>query len=324
MVRQGSWFNRLRALRNSPVGYGIAAGALFLALGLRGLLDPWVSIPFVTLFPAIIVAALFGGRFAGIAAVAAGGLISWYFWLEPRRSMTLSWPSGWANAGAFVLTSAVLLLLARILNDALDALARERDRANHLFAELQHRTANVMQNVSALLRQSQLQVRHHAEARAVLQVAQSRFDAMASIHRRLYEPEARDATHQQVIQGLSDDLLGGLGATAKSQVFAEDKPLDHRKLFTLCVLLAELIINSHKHAFSGQEGRIAIRLTEQRGVWKLEYTDNGPGLPQGYSLDAKSLGTRVLAGLAAQLGGTLKPLVGLPGARFELQFPGGG
>jgi two-component sensor histidine kinase len=243
--------------------------------------------------------------------------------MEPRYTVFKgSGPSPYLNAAVYVVTCTLLLLLVRYLNAALDQLERERDRANHLFGELQHRTANVMQNVSALLRHGMAQVRHDPVSTEVLRTAKSRFEAMASIHRRLYEPRAQTVSNQSLLQSLCDDLLKALGSSAEVQVFAEDKPLEHRKMFSLCVLLTELVINSTKHAFSAlPEGKIAVWLTERNGMFKLDYADNGPGLPPDFTMTGPSLGGRILSGLAAQLDGKLVPVASGPGARFELEFP---
>ena len=323
MVLNVSWLSAVRRLRNTPPGYLAAAGALLLAVGLRWAVDPYVTVPFITLFPAIIAAALIGGRTAGIAVAVIGGVCSWLLWLEPRYSLVKgNGASSYFNAVAYVITSAILLVLVRYLNKALDELEQERDRANHLFSELQHRTANVMQNVSALLRTGMARVKHDPIATDILKTAQSRFDAMANIHRRLYEPQSAGMSNQVLLQDLCTEYLQALGSTAEVQVIADEKPLDHRKMFSLCVLLTELIMNSSKHAFPLIPGGVIyIWLTEREGIFKLDYADNGPGLPKGFSFEGPSLGGRIMEGLAAQLGGKLIPLTGGPGARFELQFP---
>ncbi len=302
----------------------MAAGSLAVAVALRWAVDPHVTIPFVTLFPAIIAAGLFGGRIAGIAVAFAGGVISWLLWIEPRYWVIKgAGASGYFNAIAYVITSAFLLILVRYLNKALDELERERDRASHLFGELQHRTANVMQNVSALLRNGMTKVKHDPVATDILKTAQSRFAAMANIHRRLYQPQSKGLNNQALLQGLCEDLLNALGSTAEVHVTADDVALEHRKMFSLCVLLTELVMNSSKHAFPHiPGGAIYIWLTERDGTFKLDYADNGPGLPKGFSFDGPSLGGKIMEGLAAQLGGKLIPIVDGPGARFELQFPG--
>ena len=55
----------LRRYQDKPSGYTIALIVLALALGVRELLDPYIKIPYVTLFPAMVVCSLVGGRLAG-------------------------------------------------------------------------------------------------------------------------------------------------------------------------------------------------------------------------------------------------------------------
>ena len=63
----------LRSYQDKPSGYTIALIVLALALGVRELLDPYIKIPYVTLFPAMVVCSLVGGRLAGILAEAGDG-----------------------------------------------------------------------------------------------------------------------------------------------------------------------------------------------------------------------------------------------------------
>ena len=56
----------LRRYQDKPSGYTIALVVLALALGVRELLDPYIKIPYVTLFPAMVVCSLVGGRLAGL------------------------------------------------------------------------------------------------------------------------------------------------------------------------------------------------------------------------------------------------------------------
>jgi len=75
----------LRKYQDTPQGYLIAFIVLAVALGLRQAVDPYTRIPFVTLFPAMVICSLVGGRAAGILAAVLGGIVAWYFWLPPRR-----------------------------------------------------------------------------------------------------------------------------------------------------------------------------------------------------------------------------------------------
>jgi len=75
----------LRRYQDTLPGYLIAALVFIVALGMREAVDPYIKIPYVTLFPAMIICSLVGGRAAGILAAVAGGLIAWYLWLAPRE-----------------------------------------------------------------------------------------------------------------------------------------------------------------------------------------------------------------------------------------------
>jgi hypothetical protein len=86
-------------------------------------------------------ARLVGGRLAGILAAGVGGIIAWYLWLPPRGTFSLEWPTAQLTILLYVLTSTILLLLTRGLNETLKDLEKERDLSAELFRELQHRTA---------------------------------------------------------------------------------------------------------------------------------------------------------------------------------------
>jgi hypothetical protein len=149
----------LRRYQDKPSGYLIALIVVALALGVRELLDPHIKIPYVTLFPAMVVCSVVGGRLAGILAAVVGGLIAWYLWLPPRGTFSLEWPDSQLTIILYVVTSTILLLLTRGLNETLKELEKERDLSAELFRELQHRTANNLQNVSALLQQNREAIR---------------------------------------------------------------------------------------------------------------------------------------------------------------------
>ena len=105
-------------------------------MGGRELLDPYIKIPYVTLFPAMVVCSLVGGRLAGILAAAFGGVVAWYLWLPSRGTFSVEWPTAQLTIFLYVLTSTILLLLTRGLNETLKELEKERDLSAELFREL--------------------------------------------------------------------------------------------------------------------------------------------------------------------------------------------
>src|SRR5258707_15396738 len=122
-----SFIRVLRKYQDTPAGYLMAAAVLLSALGVRELVDPYIKIPYVTLFPAMVICSLVGGRIAGILSAIIGGVIAWDFWLPPRGRLRLEWPVWLFPAALNVVTSTVLLLLIRGLIETMPALEKERN-----------------------------------------------------------------------------------------------------------------------------------------------------------------------------------------------------
>jgi PAS domain S-box-containing protein len=85
-------------------GYALAAGAVGAALLARMMLDPLVQerAPFIIFVLAVMVAAGFGGRGPGLAAIAASVLLGVFFLLEPRGAFVLQDLSALVHLGLFV------------------------------------------------------------------------------------------------------------------------------------------------------------------------------------------------------------------------------
>ena len=64
----------------------------------------------MTLFPAMVICSLVGGRAAGILAAVIGGIAAWYLWVPPRGTFELEWPVGHLTIALYITTSTVLLL----------------------------------------------------------------------------------------------------------------------------------------------------------------------------------------------------------------------
>jgi len=312
----------LRRYQDKPSGYAIALIVLALALGVRELLDPYIKIPYITLFPAMVVCSLVGGRLAGILAASVGGIIAWYLWLPPRGTFSLEWPTSHLTILLYVVTSTILLLLTRGLNETLRELEKERDLSAELFRELQHRTANNLQNVSALLRQNREAIRRDpSQALDVLDSAERRFEIMSRINRRLYNPEMEDVEATPLLEALCQDILASMG---NNNVFVVVSPssirLRREKTMLLSLIVAELMMNVIKHAFDhGRPGSVVIRLEAKGSEYHLIFTDDGKGLPEGSSITTVSgLGNRIVRGLVEQMAGTVRSQSGPAGTTIEI------
>lgn len=71
-------------LRTRPlVGYGFALGVWLAAFVLRAALADWFppGFPYLTFFPAVVVAAYFAGLWPSVLTAVLSGLSAWWFWI---------------------------------------------------------------------------------------------------------------------------------------------------------------------------------------------------------------------------------------------------
>lgn len=313
---------RLRNFQDTPAGYGIAAAVTLGSIVLREVLDPYFAMPYVLLFPAMVVAALAGGRTAGILAALVGGLAAWYLWILPRESWSLEWPAGYISITLYVLSAIVILLVVRGLNETMRTLERERDLSSTLFTELQHRTANNLQVVSSMLQRNRDMVRRHPEAASeVIDAAATRFEVMSRINRLLYSPEMQVVQMGSFLETLSAQILGAIG---NSSILVTCRPCDvslsRTKAMVLSSITAELLTNSAKHAFTGA-GSVIIGLVQKDGHCIFSYSDDGRGFDASAPAPTDGLGSRIIAALVAQIGATIETRSGPGGTSVTIRVP---
>ena len=307
------------ALRAHPwLGDAAALAAAALALALRFALDEVLppGFPYLTFFPAVILTTFFFGLRPGITCATLSGLAAWYFFIPPTSSFLLDGPTALALIFyAFIV--AVDIALIHLMHRAGDRLRAEREvtaglyeQQRTMFQELQHRVANNMQFVAALLTLQKRQVGDDPKAAlAALDEARVRLETISRIHRRLYDPSSIEAPVGQYLKELCADLLDATGA--QNIVCLVDMPplrLDLTRLTTLSLLVVEVVTNALKHAFpAGARGTITIQIQQLDATHlRLTIADDGRGMPSDFDpATTRSLGFRIAQGLAGQLGGTL-------------------
>jgi K+-sensing histidine kinase KdpD len=95
------YFEPLRKLRrdNQTICYGVAIAAVALAGLVRWSLEGILvsGVPFITFFPAVIIAAFVGGLGPGLLSVLLSVLAADYFFIPPVFSFVLCWGDGVAQ-----------------------------------------------------------------------------------------------------------------------------------------------------------------------------------------------------------------------------------
>ena len=132
---QNGVIRRLRRIRGNRVAsYGLTVGFVAIATGLRYAVHPDVisGLPFITYFPAIILAALFGGFGPGVVSIALSVVIAWYFFLPPLVSWTLD-PHSAFTLLFFVLIALINVVIVHWLNVALEHVIGQHDNIRTLI-----------------------------------------------------------------------------------------------------------------------------------------------------------------------------------------------
>lgn len=185
-------------------------------------------------------------------------------------------------------------------NEIISSSLEEKDL---LLKEIHHRVKNNLQVISALL---DLQSKHLKDdvARGALRMGQDRVEAMALIHKNLYQYDhLKGVGTSDYFRYLTEHLVESYSVQQKIglDLAIDDLLLDVDTMVPLGLVANELISNCLKHAFTGrEEGNITIRLTEIGDQLSLTIIDDGIG-DHSVKRGKSSFGQSLVKALALKL-----------------------
>jgi two-component sensor histidine kinase len=200
-----------------------------------------------------------------------------------------------------------------------------KERAEILLAEVNHRVANSLALVAALIRM-QASSSPEPAVKAALSETQARISAIAGMHRSLYTSEdVRIVEMNRYLSTLVSELAESLEkGRRRSRIISQ---LDHIDLasdraVSVGMIVTELLTNAIKYAYPPEsEGEIRVILKRQgNGDAVLSVEDDGIGFSGTDTSSGTGLGSRIVASMAKTIGGGISYVPRERGTRAEVHI----
>lgn len=204
-------------------------------------------------------------------------------------------------------------------------LARARERAEILLREVNHRVANSLAMVAALVRIQAKSVTDQT-SRAALDETRARIEAISLVHRRLYSSgDVTTVALDEYLASLLEHLQMSMRDEGHSaSVSHELDPLEMNTdaSVNLGVVVAEWVTNAFKYAYADRNGEIRVKLKSRGdGRGELIVEDDGVGRGPQAVIRGTGLGTRIVATMASSMQAEVDYLARQPGTAARLVFP---
>jgi two-component sensor histidine kinase len=193
-----------------------------------------------------------------------------------------------------------------------DLLSDAIERNAALLHEVDHRVKNNLQLIASML---VLQCRRESDpaVRAALNTILGRVNAVAVVHRRLFQDDPLRFDVAAFLGDLVEDR-GGAPITLRIETDRADVPTSLAA--PLALVVNELLSNALKHAFpNGREGPVEISLTREDDKLRIGIADDGVGIPADY---VEGFGLGIVRLLCRQLKAECEMTAANPGTRATL------
>lgn len=191
-----------------------------------------------------------------------------------------------------------------------------------LLAEIHHRVKNNLAIITGIMElqvmDTENEVIHHS-----LRSAQQRIKTIAIIHELLYGSESLSHLNfgeniKQLVTNISD--IYGRIKPIEVDLQVDPIAMNINQAIPSALVVNEVVTNAYKHAFKNRkEGKITVKLHEEKGRVYIEISDNGAGIPDELRNDTSSIGMKLVDLLKQQLNAKLE-ISNNNGTLFRLEF----
>ncbi len=193
----------------------------------------------------------------------------------------------------------------------------------NLLREIHHRVKNNLQITSSLMN---LQKRKLQDQKAIyaLSSSQDRINAIALIHKKIYQHEGANAVDlKKYLENLvlsHKNILPSLNYT----IDCKEVYIDLDTAVPLAIITSEIVVNAIKHAFVEDDAtnQLYILVTQMKNdVLDIVISDNGQGISATRDLNEnEGLGYAIIKKLCRQLEATYEYSSSESGTAFSLRF----
>jgi len=178
-----------------------------------------------------------------------------------------------------------------------------------LLREVHHRIKNNMNTIAGLLKLQSLSIEEPSAIEA-LNDARGRVQNMMLIYDRLYRSaDYKNLNVKDYFESLVNEIVKLFPNYGSVNVVKNigDFKLDSKILFTMGIMINELITNAFKYAFEGVDNpELVFSLAFNDGRIVFTVKDNGSGLPEGVKKGNRNgFGLNLVSSLAEQLEGEM-------------------
>lgn len=280
--------NRLR-------DYSLAIALVAIAAAVRLSLDliTTQTLSFATFYPAVLLAALWGGLGPGITAVVLSATVGWYAFMPPRWSLKAPNIDTEISITLFVICAALLVWIAVRYRQTLDKLHDEQQARELLIHELHHRNKNTLAVSQTIVNQT---LKGEAElARKI----NGRLKALNAAN------DVIVGSHDQTAR-LSDLIRNEVAPYGVERVRMKGPPLrlSSQDSRSLSLLIHELATNAAKYgALSNTAGLIDVHWTFEGGTLTLTWEEaSGPHVREP---EKGGFGSQLIRTIATSLNGSV-------------------
>lgn len=259
--------SRISKRLRGPLSWAIALLLFGVSLTFRFLLAQWLDPEkFLTFYPAIAASTLLCGWRQGVVVLVLSALSAWYWFFEPAGSFAVSKTNATAAVIGFLMVGGFLVLVIAGMIQLIERLEQANRMQQSLFRELQHRVANNLTMVVALLGNARRGLRDQAAVDTLME-AEERIAVMAQMHRRLHDATAYAKGLEPIIIDVLREAFRDLPVNIRVSV-SVDVELSVDQMTAIVFLVNEAATNAAKHVFRKGNGTLfEVGLCKQPDVY---------------------------------------------------------